>query len=789
MIKNYPTILRTVRLVICVLFAIVVTESWAGSSDRGIITINQEQLTQGEVVLDGTWEFYWGELLNAQGIVSKTSKDYYELPALWNDQETENGISLKGKGCATYRLRLVLPESKGNYTFHVEDMYSAFVLMVAGDTIYSNGKVGLNRNTYEPEWKPGFASFTPSSDTTEIILQIANYDHKKGGISESLRIGLPKAMENRQLEIMVYDLILTGSLMMGGLFFLGLFFFGHHDKAILYFALFCIVYSYRVIGFGYYVLHQLVDISWYLTIRLEYISLFASAFLFGRFIRHLYPSETPMLAWRAMSVVCLFFGMLSLIAPVSWFTHLVEPFFALLVFYLGLTLMIYVRAYKKKLVGSKYALVSTVVIFVVFLYNIMAYYSWLPQMVIASFFGYVIFFFSQSLILSFRFAYFLKSERDRAELASKAKSDFLSTISHEIRTPLNGVVGLSHLLLQEHPREDQRENLVSLRFSAEHLTSLINDILDYNKLESGAVELEEMDVNLPELGHRIHHSYLGKAEEKQLNLTYYCDPKVAKSLILDATRMSQVMNNLLDNAIKFTKQGNVHLALKLVSETEKNQTVLFEVIDSGIGIPMGKQSAIFERFTQASSSTTREFGGSGLGLSIIKKLLEIQGTEIQVKSEVGKGATFFFEITFNKGEEMAVQIAAQDEEDIKGLLRGRYILLVEDNKMNVMVATKFLTRWGVRWEVAENGQIGLDKVRQNRYDLVLMDLQMPVMDGYDASKAIRQTDKETPIVALTASALINVQENVIEAGMNDYITKPFDPKELKRKILKNIRPN
>jgi signal transduction histidine kinase/ActR/RegA family two-component response regulator len=754
--------------------------------ENGLIDLSANDFAKTEVALEGTAEFYWNQLLSPDQITSEISPDYFTIPQLWNGAKTQNGVELCGQGYATYRLKLLLPKSQHEYTLHVEDMYSSFVLFVNGDTLYSNGKVAEKRDSYVPNWKPGFVSFTAQGDTTEIVLQIANFDHKKGGISEGITIGLPYKMANRQLEIMVYDLILTGSLMMGGLFFLGLFFFGHYDKAILYFAMFCIVYSYRVIGFGYYVLHQLIDVSWYITIRIEYITLFASTFLFGRFIRHLYPTEVPRLAWRIMSLVCLFFGLIAMIAPVQWFTYLVEPFFVMLVVYLVITLMIYVRAFNKKLVGSQYALISTGVIFVVFLYNIFAYYGWLPHMVIASFIGYVIFFFSQSLILSFRFAYFLKHERDRAEQASKAKSDFLSTISHEIRTPLNGVVGLSHLLLQEDPREDQRENLVSLKFSAEHLTSLINDILDYNKLESGAVELEEMDVNLPELGNRIYRSYLGKALEKQLKLTFHCDPKIASSLLLDSTRMSQILNNLLDNAIKFTKEGEVKLNLTLVSKTEERQEILFEVIDSGIGIPADKLASIFERFTQASSSTTREYGGSGLGLSIIKKLLELQEAKIHVKSEIGVGSTFYFEKSFAIGEGKSQQVQQADEET-KGLLRGKYILLVEDNKMNVMVATKFLTRWGVTWEVAENGAVGVEKVMGNTYDLVLMDLQMPVMDGYDASKKIRETDKETPIVALTASALDDVQESVLRVGMNDFITKPFDPKELKRKILKNLR--
>jgi CheY-like chemotaxis protein/anti-sigma regulatory factor (Ser/Thr protein kinase) len=347
-------------------------------------------------------------------------------------------------------------------------------------------------------------------------------------------------------------------------------------------------------------------------------------------------------------------------------------------------------------------------------------------------------------------------------------------------------VGISHLLLQENPREDQFENITSLKFSAEHLTALIDDILDYNKLESGVIEFEKMDVNLCQLGQRIHQFYLAKAMEKGLDLQYECDPIISGSLVLDATRTRQVLNNLLDNAIKFTTEGVVKLAFTLVSEDEIGQEIQFEIIDRGIGIPNEKLEIIFDRFTQASSSTTREYGGSGLGLSIVKKILEFQGVHIEVSSQLGEGTIFHFIQKFPFGSEVILP-TDNAESETASRFDGKKILLVEDNKMNILVAGKFLKRWGLTYEVAENGKIAVDKTLLTHYDLILMDLQMPEMDGYQATEAIRMTDKDVPIIALSASSMIEIREKALHSGMNDFITKPFDPKELRKKILSNIR--
>lgn len=751
---------------------------------KGFIDLEDFSFGEEVATLDGEWEFYWNEL-RMPGDFEEGKATYAYFPKLWNNLESEI-TSISSEGYATYRLRFTVDRSR-TYSIFMEDVYSSYRMFLNGEEISSNGQVATTREGYIPEWRPDFIDLHRLRDTNELVIQIANFDHKNGGTSKSILLGESKRMESMELSAVSYDLLLTGSLLMGGLFFLGLYLFGKHDKAILFFSLFCIVYSYRIIGFGYYVLHHMISIPFWLAIRLEYIALFISTFLFGKFIQQLYPEESKPIIWKIIDAVCLTFTLVTLVFPPSVFSHLVIPFFIILLVYLVLTFYIYIKAYLRKRPGSQYTLPVTAIVFLVFSYNIMVYFNVLDPWPIASFWGYMMFFFAQSLILSFRFAYSLDQARVQAETASQVKSDFLSTISHEIRTPLNAVVGISHLLLQEFPRQDQKENLMSLKFSAEHLTSLINDILDYNKLESGSVEFEEMEVNMKELAFRIQKAYLPKASEKNLELKLIVEPTIAPSLIMDATRMSQILNNLLDNAIKFTSKGSVSLSIRMMYDLGKSQVIRFEVQDTGIGIPDDKKGIIFQRFTQASSSTTREFGGSGLGLSIIKRLLELQGVAIHVNSKLGEGSTFFFQQEFKLGTNKPVEIISIVDEDSETILMDKRVLLVEDNSMNVMVAEKFLKKWGMKIDHAVNGRIAVEKVERTDYDLVLMDLQMPEMDGYQATKEIRLFNTSLPIVALTASALIRVQEKVLAAGMNDYITKPFDPKELKRKLIKNIR--
>lgn len=379
--------------------------------------------------------------------------------------------------------------------------------------------------------------------------------------------------------------------------------------------------------------------------------------------------------------------------------------------------------------------------------------------------------------------------KEIAEYAARSKSEFLSVMSHEIRTPMNAVIGFTNLLLQN-ARPDQQEYLKMLRFSGENLLVLINGILDYNKIEAGKIELEWIDFNLRELLHNIAAGLNETAKEKGIRLTVFFDEALPEYVKGDPVRLGQVFNNLAGNAVKFTEKGNIDLSAELVRKDENHISIRFKVKDTGIGIPAEKQKVIFDSFTQASSETTRKYGGTGLGLAISKKIIQLYNSNINLESEPGKGSCFDFTINFKispKTTTASVNTRISNNYDLHGVR----ILLAEDNKINVMVAKQFLKQWSIECDVAENGKIALEMLQQNHYDLILMDLQMPVMDGFQTTKAIRNlfddTKKHIPIIALTASGMLEVREKVLSAGMADTVTKPFDPEELFRKISRCLK--
>ncbi|MBN2236745.1 MAG: PAS domain S-box protein [Bacteroidales bacterium] len=372
--------------------------------------------------------------------------------------------------------------------------------------------------------------------------------------------------------------------------------------------------------------------------------------------------------------------------------------------------------------------------------------------------------------------------KELAEIAEKAQSDFLSTMSHEIRTPMNAVVGLTNILLAENPQEHQVSNLKTLKFSSQNLLNIINNILDFNKLESDNVIIENIDFKIKEVVDGIYFAMKPMANEKGIDLDFYIDKNIPKGLVGDSTRLVQILNNLVSNCIKFTNVGGVTVRIDKIKDKEKDIWVRFEVSDTGIGIKKKNITKIFEAFKQAENNTARIYGGTGLGLPIVKKMLELQNSQIHVKSKIGVGSQFYFELKYRIGEEVDENLAFSTTEEEDASLMGISILVVEDNKINQIVVKQFLERWGCQPEFADNGMIALEKISQTNFDVVLMDLQMPEMDGYQATKKIRKlknkNQRELPIIALSASALKEIKDKTKKIGMDGFVTKPFVPIQL-----------
>lgn len=364
-----------------------------------------------------------------------------------------------------------------------------------------------------------------------------------------------------------------------------------------------------------------------------------------------------------------------------------------------------------------------------------------------------------------------------------SKSMFLSSMSHELRTPLNAVIGITDLLKSSASTE-QHENLEILEFSTISLLSMVNDILDYHKSENDKIELEAIPVNLPDLLNKIFSTLKLKANEKNLTLVVNADSKLnTLCVVTDPTRLTQIIYNLVGNAIKFTQKGKVELNVKLIETTEDGIQVQFIVKDTGIGIPQAKFESIFEPFSQASIDTTRHFGGTGLGLAIVKKLLLLFNSSIKVESEVGKGCEFSFNINFCVTETI---VSKPKMPGIELKLTHLNVLIAEDNSINAMLLEKILVNWGIKTYWADNGQEVVNKLKTETVDLILMDLQMPVMDGYQTALTVRSLEDpfkaNIPIIALTAAISSDIYPQIIAAGMQDYLSKPYEAAALYKKL-------
>ncbi len=380
-----------------------------------------------------------------------------------------------------------------------------------------------------------------------------------------------------------------------------------------------------------------------------------------------------------------------------------------------------------------------------------------------------------------------------AEKAQKAEQQFLANMSHEIRTPMNAVIGMTDLLSDTSLTQEQKDFVDTLKFSADSLMGVINSILDLSKIEAGKLEFEKTAINLKQLLHGLQQTFHFKLKEKGVDVQMILDPKIKHQIIGDPTRLNQVLTNLMGNAAKFTSKGFIKLRAKLVKATTETYVILFEVIDSGIGIEEEKIKLIFENFKQADKEVTRKYGGTGLGLAIVKQIVELQNGQIEVLSEKGKGSIFKVTLEFPFTTAIPMEEVLSNTEDLDIRFKESRFLIVEDNLMNQKLITKLMQNWSANFDLAVDGIDALEKCREKKYDLIFMDINMPKMDGYQATKAIRtdpqNLNQKTNIIALTAAALANEKDKALNAGMNDFVAKPFNSKALKVKIVDWLTKN
>ncbi|WP_439130536.1 response regulator [Polaribacter sp.] len=375
----------------------------------------------------------------------------------------------------------------------------------------------------------------------------------------------------------------------------------------------------------------------------------------------------------------------------------------------------------------------------------------------------------------------IHSKREFALEASEAKSKFLSTMSHEIRTPLNAVIGLSHILGDNKPREDQKENIEALNYSGKILLNLLNNVLDFSKMQSTKIQLDNIPTDIASAVKQIKKIHEPSCQRKGIDLFIIIDKQIP-TVSLDIVRFNQVINNLISNAIKFTDKGKVSLIIKKKKILNNNQVLLHtEVRDTGIGIPKSKQETIWEAFAQASNTTNRIYGGTGLGLPIVQSIVKAMGSKVKILSKVGRGSRFYFDLKLDIISDAELQKSKEKKEYN---FIGKKVLLVDDNLINVMVGKQILEKAKLKVTVANDGLEAVNKVKDNSFDIVLMDIQMPIMDGYTATQEIRKFNTKIPILALSASVFMEIKDKINECGMNGFVFKPINPEDLLEEIEK-----
>ena len=712
----------------------------------------------------------------------------------YGNTEKIDNRQLSPHGYATYRLVIEFDQVPPLLGLSIPDFFTAYRLWVNGQLLAKAGTVGTNKSSTQPHWLPDSKPFAIDSTHLEIVLQVANFHHRKGGIAEPILLGTSEVILSLREENQTLTHILFGSFVICGLFLLGLFLFGQGDRAALYFALFCITHSYRIVGAENYALHHLAPwLPWWFTIKLEYISLFLSAYYFWKYIEQLYPSNVPKRLIKFVKWFSFLLCLLVLVTPANIFSYSISLHMPFLLFSVAFGSGVVLINFYRKWKANFYLTLGFLFLGMVMILGIGDIQGWWVANLSLFLIAYLSFLFFQSLYLSSRFAHFYKKALKAADAANEAKTNFLATMSHEIRTPMNGLIGMTNLLSRTPLTEEQKQYVNLINTSNKSLLNIINDILDLSKIEANQIDLENQAFELFPAIKDIIALAAPKAALKNLNLKYYFDPSLPKIVLGDINRLRQVLHNLINNALKFTEKGTINIIVSSKRISAKKVRIEFLIKDTGIGISQEELNKLFTPFTQANKMIAKKYGGTGLGLSISKKLVELMGGKMEVHSQLDQGSTFSFTLPFRISQIDSPSLKKQQKINAilpDNILAEKYplrILVVEDNLVNQKLVSIILQKQGFQCDLANNGQEAIEAFDRGNYDLIFMDLQMPVTDGLAATQQILQNaspGKPPIIIAMTANVFDGEREKCLKAGMKDYLGKPIKVGEIENMIIK-----
>lgn len=657
------------RLIVAVFISITLSSCLnhvqAPKAEKGLIDLSHWDFgSNGDIKLDGEWEFYWGAFINDSSL-HEYSKTYIKVPGLWNNHANVEKTTTS-YGYASYRL-CVKTDTITNYAIKHINAATASAIYVNGQLLYQAGEVGIDGQKSKPGYRPAIIPFKPDKKELEVILHVSNFHHKKGGQWEPITLGLENEMQKHWNVRMFISLISAGCILMIGLYYLLLAFKFRHDKSFLYFGLFALIISVRLLVAGDFAIYMLGNIQWSVLVRASYLSFYSSILLFLLFVRELFPIELNRIVFKIIASYSVLFSLTVILLKPAVFSYGMIYFQVLTLVACLYAFVVIVRAYKNKREGALHLLIGFFVLFVAYVNDVLKTNEIIFSVSLISV-GLTVFIFMKASVLAARIkSHFdtannlskslmvqnseyeklnknfehqnnlLKQAKEKAEEGDRLKSAFLANMSHEIRSPMNGVLGFVELLSDPSFTNKEKEEFVDIiKERSYHLLEIINDIIDISKIETGQIQINHEQVSVSELLNEIHKSH--NLKKSEVELIVKTKPEDADyTLTTDKVKLKQVLDNLVSNAIKFTKKGCV-----VVECSSINGFCKFSVEDTGIGMTSDELIVVFDRFKQANENISTEYGGTGLGLAIAKAYVEKLGGSIKVESVIQKGTKFTF---------------------------------------------------------------------------------------------------------------------------------------------------
>ncbi len=767
---------------------------------------------KGFLKLDGAWEFYWLKFYTPEDFTSSKLQDFskptYEpIPSVWNSYQLQ-GKHLPGNGFATYRLRVKLKNFNQIYAIKIIDVATSYKVWIDGEPLWKAGTLGATREEMSPAYNSKVIEFKPESEMVEIIFQVANFYHAKGGLWNFVEFGLAEHIEESRESQTNFEFFMFGSLCIMAFYHFGLYALRKKDKSTLYFGFVCFIIAIRILLTGERYLFKLSEdpTYWVALLKLEFMTVYLTTPCFILFLESIYPDDTKKIVSKFTLMAGLIFCTATLFMDTFIATDIVKYFQVLifsLILYIGYILIIINKRKREGAVWVAFGLL-------VFLGTLLNDLLYANNFIYTGFLfpvGLFVFIFSQSFILSMRFSKaftIVESMSEKLITLDKLKDDFLANTSHELRTPLNGIIGIAESMLDDTTSKlsnETNQNLSLIVASGRRLSSLVNDILDFSKLKNHEIELQIRRIDLKQVADLVIKLSEPLITDKNLVLINAI-PEDFPEIYADENRIMQIFHNLIGNSIKFTEHGEI----KILAENKSNLTTIY-ISDTGIGIAKEKFEIIFQSFEQLDNSTSREYGGTGLGLGITKQLVELHGGKIWVDSNLGKGSTFYFTIPYLDMEEkrnsnpaplikgqfffpelktevpVPLDKIIEIPREIKSTERFT-ILAVDDEPINLQVIVNHLHDLNYKVLTANNGSAALKLVENEVPDLILLDLMMPKLSGYEVCKTLRMKYPihTLPIIILSAKNQTNDIILGLEIGANDYMHKPFHKKELLSRI-------